>query len=156
MYGVSKITVTEEVALITINKVSANLNLLADVLKSFSDAEINIDMISQSAPQGNNVNYSFSVSSEDIVNVLSICNNLKQRYGSIKPMVISGNCKIQLYGEEMREMHGVAARAISAIADTGIELTLVTTSEVDISLLVTNSHISDAVAALEKAFNIKA
>ena len=66
----------------------------------------------------------------------------------------SGNCKLQLYGEEMRSMHGVAAKVIDVIASAGEEIYLVTTSEVDISVLLPRDRVQEAVSALEKAFGV--
>lgn len=74
----------------------------------------------------------------------------------LKPMVSNGNCKIELYGEEMRERYGVASAAIAAVAGTDAELTLISTGEVEISLLVPQSSCDEAVRALEEAFGVKA
>ena len=72
---------------------------------------------------------------------------------SIKPLISGGNVKLQLFGEEMRTTPGVAARAIAALAKAEAELMLVTTSEVDISLLVTKAHSESAVEELKKEFS---
>ena len=151
MNGVTQISVTEDVALITFAKVPNDLKVVAGIFQSVSEAGINIDMVSQTAPQGQYVSFSFTVGNEDTVKVLSLVNSLK-----IKPMVSTGNCKIQLYGEEMPQMHGVFARALASAATTEAELLLVTTSEVDISLLTTSVHLQEALEALERDFDVKA
>ncbi|MEM1483882.1 ACT domain-containing protein [Oscillospiraceae bacterium PP1C4] len=156
MDGVSKITVCEDVALVTFHKVSSDLKLIADIFSDFAKAQINIDMISQTAPQGHYIDISFTLQSEQLIKVLELVNKFRETHAKLKPMVSNGNCKIQLYGEEMCEMCGVAASAISAISETDVELTLITTSEVDISLLVTQPHCSEAVEALEKKFGVSA
>lgn len=154
MYGVSKITVCEEVALVTFHQVSSSPLLLADILSSFAQAQINIDMISQTAPQGNHINLSFTVPSAQLVEVLALVNRFRETHTKIRPMVSSGNCKIQLYGEEMRGLYGVAASALAAVAKTDAELMLITTSEVDISLLVSQTHSNEVIHALEAAFQV--
>ncbi|MBC8584360.1 ACT domain-containing protein [Youxingia wuxianensis] len=156
MNGVSKITVTEDVTLVTFNKVYADLKLIADIFADFAKADINIDMISQTAPQGHYIDLSFSLPADQLIKVLELINKFRETHAQLKPMVSSGNCKIQLYGQEMREMHGVAAAAISAIASTQVGLTLITTSEVDISLLVTQADCNAAVKSLEEMFHVKA
>ncbi len=154
MNGVTQIRLTEDVALITFHNTPADSTLTAAIFTEFANAGINIDMISQTAPQGSTITLSFTVFSTDLIQVLELSNGFRDKYPSIKPMVSSGNCKIQLYGEEMPQMHGVAASAIAAIAKVGAELNLITTSEVDISLLVGNHHINEAIASLEETFGV--
>lgn len=156
MNGVTQIRITEDVALITFSKVPNDLKTISHIFQSVSDAGINIDMVSQTAPQGHFVSFSFTVGTEDTVKVLSLANNMKSHAGGIKPMVSTGNCKIQLYGEEMPKMYGVFAKAMASVATTEAELLLITTSEVDISLLTTSAHLSDVVEALERDFKVKA
>ncbi len=155
MNGVSKITVCEDVTLVTFHKVAADAPLIADIFSAFANEQINIDMISQTAPHGHCIDISFTLPSNQLIKVLELVNKFRETHSSLNPMVSSGNCKIQLYGEEMREMCGVAASAIRAIAKTEAELTLITTSEIDISLLVPQSHFLQAVQALENVFDIK-
>jgi len=156
MNGVTQITVTEDVALITFSKVPNDLKTLAHIFQVVSDAGVNIDMVSQTTPQGQFVSFSFTVCSGDTVKVLSLVNSLKNHADGIKPMVSTGNCKIQLYGEEMPRLQGVFAQVVAAVAKTEAELNLVTTSEVDVSLLLAPAHMEDAIAALEVQFGVKA
>ncbi|MBQ8918348.1 MAG: ACT domain-containing protein [Oscillospiraceae bacterium] len=156
MNGVSQLRITDDVALITFSKVPNNLKTISQIFNAFADAGINIDMVSQTAPQGQNVSFSFTVGTEDTVKVLSLANSLKDKMDGVKPMVITGTSKIQLYGEEMPEMHGVFARAIASVAGTEADLLLITTSEVDISLLVSSAHVHEVVEALERDFAVTA
>ena len=154
MNGVSKLTLSEDISLITFNRLPADAAGAARILNQFSEAGINIDMISQTAPNSGFISFSFTVFAEDLLNALALCNRLKDTMPDLRPMVSSGNCKIQLYGDEMRTMHGVAARAIDAIAQSGSEIYLITTSEVDISVLVPRDKFYEAVGELEKAFEV--
>lgn len=156
MNGVSRIHITEDITLVTFRKVSAAPALTAKIFNAFANAGINIDMISQTAPYGNSVDFSFTLPSVQLAQVLTLIGRLREDYEEMSPMVSSGNCKIQLYGEEMRTMHGVAAAAIQAVSQTGAELSLITTSEVDISLLVSHAHCGQAAQALEKIFSVTA
>ena len=151
MNGVTQISVTEDVSLITFIKVPNDLKIISGIFDAVSEAGINIDMVSQTAPQGQHVNFSFTVGNDDTIKVLSLANSLK-----IKPMVSTGNCKVQLYGEEMPQMHGVFAKVISSVSTTDAELLLITTSEVDISLLVSSALVHEVVDALERDFLVTA
>lgn len=154
MYGVDKITVTEDVALITFAKIPADLGLISSIFLKFGESDINIDMISQMAPKGDTTGISFTVDSKNLVKVLELVNEFRETSPSIKPLIVGGNVKIQLYGESMPKMTGVAARALAALAKSGSDLVLTTTSEVDISLLVTQAHCEDALAALREEFHL--
>lgn len=155
MNGVSKITVTEDVALVTFRRVPNDLCVLASIFTQLADAKVNLDMISQTAPQGHRIDISFTLRSNQLVEVLGLANQFQTAH-DLKPMVSNGNCKIELYGEEMRDRYGVASAAIAAIAKTDAELTLISTGEVEISLLVPQSSCDEAVRALEEAFGVKA
>jgi len=154
MYGVSRLDICEEIALITFRKIPSNLPLISDIFSRFAQEEIVIDMISQTAPAGEFVSISFTCMDQDMVKVLEISNRLSQKYPQLKPIVSSGNCKIRLFGEEMRIASGVFSRALRALSSTGVELQQITTSEVDISLLVPSVRLEEAVDALKSSFGI--
>lgn len=156
MNGVSRMIVCEDVALVTFHKVPNDLSLIADIFLEFAKAQINLDMISQTAPQGHFIDISFTLPSDQLMKVLELAGRFREMNSALKPMISNGNCKLQLYGEEMRTMYGVASSAMQAIAKTNVELALITTSEVDISLLVTQPHSSEAVEVLEKKFMVEA
>ena len=154
MHGADKITVTEDVYLITFGKIPMDLSLISDIFLQFSEAQINIDMISLAPPPGDTTSVSFSLPSDNLVRVLELVNRYREAHPSLKPLIAGGNVKIQLFGSGMRDMWGVAARAMAALARTGAELMLITTSEVDISFLVTRAHYEEALAALQEEFEL--
>ena len=118
--------------------------------------DINIDMISQTAPQGSTQDVSFTTHSSELLKVLQVMSRIREKYSQLKLMVTTGNCKIQLYGEEMREMSGVAAKVMTTLLSKGIEIIMITTSEIDISLIVSPANQQQAVAELECAFSVTA
>lgn len=154
MNGVSKLTVTDDIALITINKAPANASLLAKILTQFAEEEINIDMICHAAPQGEYTSLSFSIPGADLVKALSITAKISETMPTIKPLVSSSNCQLQLFGTEMETTPGVAARAMRAISAANVDITIITTSAVDISILVSDAHKEDALVALKAEFLI--
>ena len=74
--------------------------------------------------------------------------------GTPAPLISGGYAKINLFGEDMVTSCGVAARALSALAENSIEISLITTSDLDISLLVHESDVDTAIKALNKAFEL--
>lgn len=154
MNGVSKLTVSEEVSLIFFENLPADGKSISLLLKTLAREGINIDMISQSAPYAHHVSLSFTIADQDLVKTLRICNELSRENEGLKPMVSSSNCKIQLYGEEMVDYPGVAAAAISAVYESGLEIQLITTSEIDISCLVSRIDVDGALEALKTTFSL--
>ena len=154
MYGVSQIDISEDVTVVTLNNMPLSVGVAASVFARMGEAGVLIDMVSQTSPIGDRVNISFTCPDKDLRNVLDITKQAKEQHPNVTSLASSGNAKIQLYGDEMRKQSGVFARALSALSDAGVEPQLITTSEVDISLLVTAHCLPGAKAALEAAFEL--
>jgi aspartokinase len=154
VYGIDQMTVTEDVALVTLHQVPAKLPLIAGIFETVGESGINIDMISQTTPQGGWVSLSFTVSGEELPKMMSLTARLKERHAEIRPLLSSGNVKLSLYGKEMVHMHGVAAAAIQTVSQVIEHIYLITTSELDISFLIPASDLPAASQALQKRFGL--
>ena len=139
LINVSEINITENVALVTFNNVPCSIKIVADIFIRVADGGINIDMISQSAPMGEYVTLSFTLESKDIGTVLLIINEIKKDYSSIKANISDGYSKIQFFDKGMKKLHGVASKILELASTAGADVALITTSEIDVSLLV-DSH----------------
>ncbi|MFR9190281.1 MAG: ACT domain-containing protein [Anaerotruncus massiliensis (ex Togo et al. 2019)] len=106
MNGVSKITVTEDVALVTFRRVPNDLGVLASIFTQLADAKVNLDMISQTAPQGHRIDISFTLHSSQLIEVLGLATRFQAAH-ELKPMVSNGNCKIG--SAEDAQRYGVAS-----------------------------------------------
>lgn len=152
MNAVDKISVTENITLISLNDSPADFKIVAQIFDMLSKAGIDVDMISQNPPQGKTQNLSFTVQDEDLVKVFETASKLRELHPELKLAISSGNTKISVFDEEMRNCPGVAAKLFTAIAKTDAEIRMITTSEVDISVLV-YSHDGDSVyTALKSEF----
>ncbi|MCL2055960.1 MAG: ACT domain-containing protein [Oscillospiraceae bacterium] len=154
MYGITKIQAFEDITLVSFHGIPPDLPLLGEIFTGFADAGINIDMISQTAPLGGSVSISFTCGDTDMVKVLAIAKDLQEKYPDFKPLVTSGNAKVQLYGEEMRETPGVFARLLRCMSGIGVQIMQVTTSEVDISMLVDPAHLGQVLSVVNDAYGI--
>lgn len=154
MYGVTRLTVCERISVVTFHKIPLATGLTADIFQRLADQDINIDMVSQTAPVGDSVSVSFTCADEDLRRVLDVSRTLRERHPQIKALVSSGNCKLQLFGEEMRAAPGVFARALAALAQSKVELLLITTSEIDISLLIAAADLDHSVQTLTQGFEL--
>lgn len=154
MNGVSQITAAEDVALVTLYKVPSKIEYTAQLFGYLAERRINVDMISQTAPRGTEVDLSFTVSDDQVVEVLELSNLVREKTPSVQTSVSSSNVKLTISGEEMPDTYGVAARVFETLCGAGVELLLVTTSEVDISVLVSSGDYPAAEEALRKAFAV--
>ena len=151
MYGVSKISSEQDILLTTFPGAQYSAQSLAEHLKVFAEAGIVVDMICQSAPRGDSVDFSFTTSYDNFAAVMKA---IPAAAKANPPLISGGYSKINLFGEEMVISCGVAARALAALAEAGVEIALITTSDLDISLLVRQQDEDAALNALTAAFEL--
>lgn len=149
---VDNIFVTEDVTLFSLCDAPADIEHMAEVFKMIADAGIDVDMISQFPSSGSGSGFSFTVNDKDFVPVLSIASELRTRSPKTKISVSSGNCKITVSGEEMRGTPGVSARIFKAAASVNADVRMITTSEIEISLLVVKSDVDNVIEAIKAEF----
>jgi aspartokinase len=89
------------------------------------------------------------------VNALSALNEFKKTAKDLRVEVDADNTKLQVYGEGMRNLPGVAARLFTVLAGEGIEIKLVTTSEIDISYLIYEKDVDKAISAIKKEYGLQ-
>ncbi|MCR4435603.1 MAG: ACT domain-containing protein [Clostridiales bacterium] len=152
---VSEITVTYNVALVTVDNLPNNMKLISDIFSTIAREKINIDMISQAPPYRGVVNLSFTLSSDDLVKAISALNRYKKDVPNLHVEVDADNTKLSVYGEGMKNIPGVAAKLFTLLANNGIEIKLVTTSEVDISYLIFEKDVDRAIEAIKKEYNLE-
>ena len=154
MKVITKLSVMQDVALVTLNKVPTSVDFVCKIFDRLDEEGINVDMISQSPLTGSYVSISFSTSSEEMVKVAALANEISREYPSVRPLISHNNVKISLYGEEMPKYHGIAASVFRVLKNCGTDVLLITTSSVDISVLVNGASAEQCVAALTEAFEL--
>lgn len=149
---VSNISVTYNVALVTIDKLPSNTRLISELFSTIAQRKINIDMINQAPAFRGSMSVSFSLPSEDLVNALSALNDFKKNAKDLRIEIDADNTKLQVFGEGMRNIPGVAARLYTLLANEGVEIKLVTTSEIDISYLIYEKDVDKAINAIKNEY----
>jgi len=145
----TQISTVSNITLITLQGSPATTSFIADALTRISELDINIDMISMPPNHGANAGLSFTIDDDDLIKILAFTKTLKEETG-IKVIVSSVNHKISVYDPAMKNTPGMAARVFNAIAASDADIRLITTSEVEISLLVTEADYDTVLAALKK------
>ena len=154
MYGISKITSQQNIMLITFPGAEYSAANLAEHLNVFAREGVVLDMICQSIPHGASVDYSFTANYSDFATVMKSLPALTGGRAQSAPLISGGYSKLNLFGEDMVTSCGVAARALAALAGANIEIVLITTSDLDISLLIRQQDEDAALEALHKAFEV--
>ncbi len=149
---VENIFVTEDVTLFSLCDAPADVAHMASVFKMIAEAGIDVDMISQFPLSGSNSGFSFTVSDSDFIPVLSIASHLRTLNPKTKISVSSGNCKLTVSGEAMRGTPGVSARVFKAVASVDADVRMITTSEIEIAMLVVKSDVDDVIEAIKNEF----
>ncbi|MCH5169830.1 MAG: ACT domain-containing protein [Oscillospiraceae bacterium] len=147
-----EVSITENVTLISLNDSPSDIGVTAKIFEFLSKNDIDVDMISQIPPHASTPCLSFTVNDDDLGKVFTAASSLRELLPEVKLGISSGNSKISVFGEDMKNCPGIASKVFSAIAEVGAEVRMITTSEVDISILVF-SHDSTAVySAIKKVF----
>lgn len=148
-----QVTVTQEVSLVLLNKAPSDLCFISSVFEALAAADINIDMISQSPPQGTASSLSFTIADSDLGKTIEIISQLREVYPQLRSAVSSGNYKVLVSSDQMRDMPGVAYMVFRAVASLHTDIRMITTSEVDISLLITQPDSETVVQAIQEALS---
>ena len=146
------ITTSSDITLITLQNCPSELKFIADVFQRIAGLGIDVDMISLAPTKGDYTSVSFTISDNDLDKVLSFTSELREK-GKISAIVSSGNCKVSVYDAGMRNNPGVAAGVFAAAASVSTDIRIITTSEVDISLLVTAADFQETLYALQQKFS---
>ena len=144
------ISTVDNITLITLQDFPANVSSIAKIFDTISQYGINIDMISMAPPPGATTGLSFTISDEDMIDILGFTSKLKQET-DIDVIVSSVNHKISVHDPIMKNTPGIAAQVFNAISGTDADIRLITTSEVEISLLVTEADFDTVLGAIQKA-----
>ena len=145
------IIVNDDITLVTLQNIPADISFITDVFEKIAAMNVDVDMISLSPAQSSMTSLSFTINDDDLVKILSYTSKLNN--GTIKPIVSSGNCKISINDAGMENCPGVAAKVFRRAASVNTDIRLITTSEAQISLLVTKSDLDSTFSAIQNALD---
>ena len=151
---ISSITWCQNIALVTLPEVPCDSRIIGEILTAISENGVNVDMISQTAPQGGNISIAFSISMDAMGTLLPVINGLKPRYPSLKCEISGGMSKLNFYDANMVNTPGVAAGIFTMLA--GVQVIVITTSTVDISILIREHELDHALELCTESLGIHA
>ena len=151
---VSGISSTDSEAKLTIRGVPDIPGIAAKILSPISEAGIEVDVIVQNISAENNTDFTFTVDKSDSKRAEEILQQTSQTLGGGSIDVDDDIAKISVVGRGMRAHAGVASKMFQALAKSEINISMITTSEIKISVVIKKSDMNKAVAALHDAFDL--
>ena len=152
---VSGIAFNRDEAAITVTSVPHQPGVAHAILKPISLAAIDVDMIVVNAPREERVDFSYTVHRDDYEQALELT---RQATAEFAGSLVAGDdrvAKLSVVGSGMRAQAGVATRLFETLAKEFINVNLVSTSEIKISVLVAEKDLERAVRALHRAYGLE-
>ncbi|WP_026874262.1 aspartate kinase [Jiangella gansuensis] len=145
-------------AKITVVGVPDKVGEAATIFSSVASADVNIDMIVQnvSAVDTNRTDISFTLPASDGRKGMEALTAIQDTVGFESLRYDDGIGKVSLIGAGMRSHPGVSAKFFSSLADAGVNIEMISTSEIRISVVVRSDDIDTAVGAIHRAFDLDA
>ena len=144
-------------AKITLVRVPDNPGIAAAIFGPLSEASIIVDMIVQNVSEdGNATDLTFTVPKDDLARTMEVLEAAQDRLGFERVVGDPDVVKISVVGVGMRSHAGVAMRMFQALADKGINIQVISTSEIKISVLVSDAYTELALRSLHTAYGLDA
>lgn len=152
---VTGIAYSKDEAQISLRRLSDSPGVSAAIFGPLSDEYINVDMIVQNISEdGTHTDMTFTLPSGDIDKALGVLEKEKQNIGFDVVQSETGLVKVSVIGIGMRSHAGVAATAFKAMAEKGINIKAITTSEIKISILIDSEYAELAVRTLHSVYEL--
>src|SRR5690625_302600 len=139
---------------ITVSDLPDKPGTAADIFKALSDEEILVDMIIQNVGRGGVANLTFTVSREDAERSRAAAQTVLEKIGEGNVDVAEGIAKLSVVGVGMRSHSGVAATLFQTLADNHINIVMISTSEIKISVVIDLERADEALRLVHEAYNL--
>ena len=151
---ISGIAFNRDEAKITVMGVPDRPGIAYAILGPIADANIDVDMIIQNASVDGITDFSFTVHRNDYERSLEIARKVQSHIGARGVMGDSKVCKVSMVGVGMRSHVGIASQMFRTLSEEGINIEMISTSEIKISVVVHEKYMELAVRVLHKAFGL--
>lgn len=151
---VSGIAFDKNQARVNVRGVPDKPGIAYQILGTVADANIEVDMIIQNAGAEGTTDFSFTVPRGDYQRTLSLLHDAQKNIGAVE---INGDdtvCKVSIVGMGMRSHVGIASTMFRTLAEEGINIQMISTSEIKVSVLIDEKYLELATRILHKAFHL--
>ena len=152
---VSGIAYSRDEAKITLVQVMDKPGVAAAIFGPLANANINVDMIVQNvSADGANTDLTFTVTEKDLERTVKTLEDSREAVGYSELLFDSNVVKVSVIGVGMRSHTGVAQRMFTTLAEKGINIQVISTSEIKVSVLVAEEYTELALRALHTAYGL--
>ncbi len=142
-------------AKLTIRGVPDRPGIASQVFGSIAEAQINVDMIIQNIGSDNNTDLTFTVERADFKVSIDLLEKVRVSLGAADIVAADDIAKISVVGVGMRSHSGIATKMFRTLAGEGINIQMISTSEIKISVIVEEKYVELGVRALHQAFGLE-
>ena len=139
----------------TLHGVSDTPGMAYGILGPLSDANIEVDVIVQNVSVNGKTDFTFTVSKEDEVTATDVINTVKESLEFDDLLIDPNIAKVSLVGVGMRTHAGIASTAFKALSEKGVNIQMISTSEIKITIVINENNVDNAVKALHSAFKLE-
>ncbi|MDA9611263.1 aspartate kinase [Gammaproteobacteria bacterium] len=152
---VSGIAFQKDQVKFTLHGVSDTPGMAYGILGPLSDANIEVDVIVQNVSVNGKTDFTFTVSKEDEIAATGVIDSLKGSIEFDDLLIDSSIAKVSLVGVGMRTHAGIASSAFKALSEAGINIQMISTSEIKITIVIQEKETDQAVNALHNEFELE-
>jgi aspartate kinase len=152
---ISGIAFSRDEAKITVTGVPDRPGIAYAILGPIADANIDVDVIIQNASVDGITDFSFTVHRNDFDKSMAIARKVQAHIGARDIVGDSKVCKVSMVGVGMRSHVGIASQMFRTLSEEGINIQMISTSEIKISVVVDEKYMELAVRVLHKAFGLE-
>ena len=151
---VSGIATEKGVVKITLCGVEDKPGIAASLFAPLAEADISVDVIVQNASDLGKTDLTFTVKNADLDRSLIKVEEVANEIGSDRIDTMVGLAKVSIVGTGMQDSPGYASKMFSALADAGVNIEMITTSEIRITCIIDENHLSEAARVLHDVFEM--
>jgi aspartate kinase len=153
---ISGVTYTKDEAKLTVLGIKDKPGIAAAIFRPLAAAELNVDMIVQDVSEAGVNNLSFTVGMTDLKKAKDVLEKVAKDLNASGIQVDEAVAKVSVVGIGMRSHSGVAAQMFEALAQHGVNIDMISTSEIKISVVIPEKDVETAVRALHEQFKLAA
>ncbi|MBN9422325.1 MAG: aspartate kinase [Candidatus Accumulibacter sp.] len=151
---ISGIAFNRDEAKLTVLGVPDRPGIAYQILGPIADANIDVDMIIQNVGHDGTTDFSFTVNRGDYNKALGVLETVKGHIGAREIVGDNKTCKVSAVGVGMRSHPGIASQMFRTLAEEGINIQMISTSEIKISVVIDEKYLELAVRILHKTFGL--
>ncbi len=152
---ISGIAFNRDEAKITVLGVPDTPGIAYQILGPVADSNIDVDMIIQNVGANNTTDFTFTVHRNDYARTLQMLREMQPKIGAREVTGDDKIAKVSIVGVGMRSHVGIASNMFKTLADDSINIQMISTSEIKISVVIDEKYLELAVRVLHKAFNLE-